>query len=72
MYLTIGSQLRSKVSEHAKTTGKYRRDAPVLVVDLVPVSRRVDDVQAQPNTILNNDWRHVEAMSVAPEPKDAP
>ena len=56
MYLTIGSQLVSKVSEHAKMMGKYRRDAPVLVVDLVPVSRRVDDVQPQSYTILSDNY----------------
>ena len=47
-------------------------DVPVFVVHVVAVPGGVDDVQTQPNTILHNDWGHVEAMSVAPELKDAP
>ena len=62
MYLTIGSQLRKKECEHAKTMGKYRRDAPILVVDLVPVSRRVDDVQAQLDAILDNDYASYQCL----------
>ena len=48
--------------EHAKRKGKFRRDAPVLVVDLVPVSRRVDDVQAQLDAILDNDYASYQCL----------
>ena len=57
--------------EEGKAVGESA-DVPVFVVHVVAVPGGVDDVQAQPNTILNNDWGHVEAMSVTPEPKDAP
>ena len=57
--------------EDGKVVGESA-DIPVFVVHVVAVPGGVDDVQAQPNTILNNDWGHVEAMSVTPEPKDAP
>ncbi len=42
-------------------------DVPVFVVHVVAVSRSVDNVKAQPHTILNNDYGYVEVSSAAPE-----
>lgn len=51
---------RVPAEEERKTSGtcltiEYN-NLPVLVVDLVPVSRRIDDVQPQLDTIFNNDY----------------
>ena len=34
---------------------EHGNDAPALVVDLVAISRRVNDVQAQADAVLDND-----------------
>ena len=57
--------------EEGKAAGEST-DVPVFVVHVVAVPGGIDDVQAQPHTVLHNDWQHGEAMSVAPEQKDVP
>ncbi len=52
MLSTIGFQLlRSRTSEHMTRAG-YEREVPVLVIDEVAKTRRVDDGKSELDTIL--------------------
>ena len=54
MYFTIGSQLENASRPHYAVYKVVH--LPVLVVDHVSVSRRVDDVQPQSYTILSDNY----------------
>jgi hypothetical protein len=42
------------VNSGRASLGKRKRNGPSLVVDLIAIPGRIDDVQSQPNAILNN------------------
>ena len=58
MYLTMGSQLNEgkHFSTHRRATLTTQYNAPALIVDLVAVAGRVDDVEPELHAILDNDY----------------
>ena len=55
MYLIIGSQLGSNKMSVRMGIEAFGWHAPVLVVDLVAVAGRVDDVEPEPDAVFHND-----------------
>lgn len=56
MYLMIGSQLNPFGFRISKCRNKEKTGAPALVVNLITITRRVNNIQPQPNTVFDDDY----------------